>query len=417
MTMSNDHLNLEGTTELGHTPTGAANLRESSGVPTHSRSLTTFEAITNNERSPALRVLTTGMVCALFVCMVVLGKTIFTTTKSASASQNATADRYSPSAGPSAPASVATHDAGLDAAGRLQREGRFGEAGAILEKLIEKNATDQTARVAYAQSLIGQKKYKAAYEQYEAAIALMGSSPRITKASTLEASKSLRDPAGAQLHFEAGTCANLAELPSRAQEHYEMAQTLDPSESRYPLYLAMMQIKRGDDPAANASLLRAVKLKPDLAEGWGTMAELALKQNRLGLASQHVGEARKLQPEVARWRVLEARVLNRQNKPEQAATLLLALDPSVRREKGVMGVLSESYGLLNKPSDAASMYVEAASANLSDPELSYNAAVWLERSGESTKAVNFAKTASMLGHQAAHDLLAKLGGQSASPRD
>ena len=77
----------------------------------------------------------------------------------------------------------------------------------------------------------------------------------------------------------------------RAEEHYWMAQVLDAAEPRYPLFLGMMQIKKGDDDAAAASLLRAVKISPELAEGWGTLAELELKKNQNTLAAQHIERA------------------------------------------------------------------------------------------------------------------------------
>ena len=294
---------------------------------------------------------------------------------------------------------AATLEAGMESAAVYCNQGRFGEASAILSKLIEQSPDNQPVRLMYAQALMGEKKFKDAYAQYEAAFALepAGSAAKVT-------------PAQAKTHFEAGTCANQAGLIERAAEHYELAQVGDPAEARYPLYLAMMQVKLGQDDAANASLVRAAKLNPDLAEAWGTMAELALRKNALGLASQHLEHAEKLQPEVARWRIVRARILNREGDPEKAATLLLALDQASRRTRDAMTALAQSYGLLKRPLDAAKMYADAARDKPDDAELRFEAAQWFERAGDEKAAAEQARFGAMLGHEGCRELLARAGG-------
>lgn len=289
-------------------------------------------------------------------------------------------------------------EAGMESAAVYCNQGRYGEASAILAKLAEQSPESQSVRLMYAQSLMGEKKFKEAYAQYEAAFALepAGSAAKVT-------------PAQAKLHFEAGTCANQAGLPDRAAEHYEMAQVGDPGEARYPLYLAMMQIKLGEEDAANASLVRAAKLNPDLAEAWGTMAELAIRANSLGLASQHLENAERLQPEVARWRILRARILNREGDPEKAATIILALDEASRRGKDALTTLAQSYGLLKRPLDAAKLYADSAKAAPDDADLHFQAAQWFERAGDTAAAAEHAKIGAMLGHEGCKDMLAKVG--------
>jgi tetratricopeptide (TPR) repeat protein len=262
--------------------------------------------------------------------------------------------------------------------------------------------------VAYAQALIGQEKQAEAYRQYEAAISL-SDDPKVKLGSDeAKVAGVRRDPALAQLHFEAGTSASVAGMVDRAEEHYWMAQVLDPGEARYPLYLAMVHIKKGDDGAAAASLVRAVKIKPDLAEAWGTMAELELKKNQLSLAGQHIETARKLQPEVTRWAVVQARVINRLGDPQKAAAILEALPPATRMDKGTLRLLAESYGLMQSPTQAAAMYEAAAKTMPLDAEIACAAAQWWERAGERAKAIEFARTAAMLGSEEGKDLLATL---------
>lgn len=299
--------------------------------------------------------------------------------------------------------------AGLEAAARYQGEGKLPEAAAILAKLTEAEPTDGTVRRAYAQVLMGQKKYAEAYEQYQGAVALLpaGTTERIAKQG---------DPDAAALHFEAGTCASLAGLLGRAEEHYSMAQTADRREAKYPLYLAMVQLKKGDkqsETAATASLLRAVHLNPEIGEAWGTLGEIALRNDQLTIAEQHLDKARRLQPGVVRWRMDEARLLNRRGDAEKAAALLTALGPEQRSDAAVLGVLAESYGLMRRPSEAADAYAKAFKA-VSPPsaELAYQAALWFERAGDTGRARDFAKTASMLGNADAADLAARLAGGS-----
>mgnify|MGYP000207777938 CR=1 FL=1 len=290
--------------------------------------------------------------------------------------------------------------AGLDAAAKHQRDGKFAEAAAVLAKLTEIDAADQTVRLAYAQALMGLKKHGEAYQQYEAALSLLppGTTQRIASGG---------DEHAADLHFEAGTCASMVggdKMADRAIEHYSMAQTAAPREPRYPLYLAMVQLKKGDresQEAAVASLLRAAKLNPELGEAWGTLAEIALRNDQLGLASQHLEKARTLQPDVVRWRLVEARILNRRGDAEQAATALTALPPEQRRQPAVLAVLGESYGLLKRPLDAAAMYAEGFNApgtEAPNAELAYQSALWFERGGNAAEARRMASAAAALGH-------------------
>jgi tetratricopeptide (TPR) repeat protein len=280
------------------------------------------------------------------------------------------------------------------------RQGKFGEATAILLRLVEQSPENRTVRLALAQSLVGERKFAEAYAQYEAAFAL----------ESVGGVQAALTPADARLRFEAGTCANQAGLPRQAAEHYHLAQLADPADARYPLYLAMIQIKLGEDDAATASLVRAANLNPELAEAWGTLAELALRKNALNLASQHLDNAERLQPDVTRWRHVRARLLNRQGEPEKAATLLLALPPAARRERDVMATLAQAYGLLKRPADAARLYADAARDTPDDPELYFQAATWFERAGEARSAAEHARIGALLGHEGCREMLANAGG-------
>ncbi len=291
--------------------------------------------------------------------------------------------------------------AALDAAARYQADGKYGEAAAILSKVVDSDPTDRQARIGLARALMGQRQHAAAYAQYEAAISLL---PR----GTMEKIALEGDAAVAELHFEAGTCANMAGRPDRAEEHYSMAQTADAREPRYPLYLAMVQLKRGGregETAAIASLLRATHLNPELGEAWGTLAEISLRQDQPSIAAQHIEKARRLQPDVVRWRVVEARMLNRRGEADRAAALLTALPEPQRREPHVLGVLAESFGLMKQPLEAARAYASAFAASAPpNPELAYQGALWFQRAGDLKSAADLAGAAASLGHADARDL-------------
>jgi tetratricopeptide (TPR) repeat protein len=276
----------------------------------------------------------------------------------------------------------------LDDARSAMSQQEYGRAEAALLKAVELFPEDQEARMQLAQTLVTQKRFTEAYSQYEAAIAL---SPRPAASGVAVAGAG--DP---KLHFEAGTVANEAGYVERAEEHYSMAQSGDPTEPRYPLYLAMVQIKLGKDTAALASLVRATKLNPDLAIGWGTLAELALKENQLGLAMQHVDKARRLEPQGSRWRVVEARILKRRAEAgdvEKALQLLLSLDKADRVSPDVMKATGECFGLLQRPEDAAYMYAEASKLRPDDAEIAFEAARWYQRLGKEEEALRFGKRA------------------------
>lgn len=293
-------------------------------------------------------------------------------------------------------------DAGLDAAAKYQAQGQFAEAVAILAKLAEQAPADQRVRLAWAQALLGQKEAPKAYEQYQAALSLENNAS--IKSGGI-------NPKLAQIHGEAGTCASMANLLDRAVEHFSMAQTADPTNPRYPMFLAMVQLKLGgseNESSAMANLVRATLIQPDLGEAWGTMAEIELNRNHTDLAAQHLEKALKCQPDQHKWRIAQARIFNRQGSPDKAITVISTLDAATRATKPVLQLTGESYGLLKKPAEAASMYEQAAKATPTDPELWYQAALWRQRAGEPEKARKSAQTAAMLGSEPAKELVQAL---------
>jgi tetratricopeptide (TPR) repeat protein len=277
----------------------------------------------------------------------------------------------------------------LEAARKLIKEQRFDPARSILERGVEVHPADQSLRLALAQAWLGLKEPGKALEQYRSAIELGGKS------------------VPASLHFEAGTVASAAGLTDEAEEHFGAAQMADPRDPKIPLYLAMVQLKRNEEDAAAASLVRAVALDPNLAEGWGTLGELHLKQGKTDLALQSIEKARRLSPTVSRWVLAEARARKRNGDGATAIKLLTGLNEPDASSLPVLRTLAECHGMLGEKDKAAAVLTAAADKKRSDAELQFEASVWLARSGDAARAREYAQRAAERGWEPAKKMLAE----------
>lgn len=277
------------------------------------------------------------------------------------------------------------------AAGReYMMRGEWGKAEAVLTQAAQQFPIEQEIRIALGETLLGQGRHADAYEQYAKALAI--------------------GPREATLEFTAGQVASAAGMDVNAADHYAAARRGDPFNSNYPLMLGLVERRLGRIDAAKASLLRAANIDPQNAFAWGTLADIALGENNVNLAVQHITRARQLQPESREWRLIEARARRRLGEPEQALMLLLSLEASQRREPAVVRQIAECYGMLNRHLDAADTLSEGAQANPEDPSLLFDAAVAYDRAGNRARAIEYARRAQTLGHQGASRLLERLGG-------
>lgn len=310
-----------------------------------------------------------------------------------------TSNATAAASGTSAPGTAAADPAAIDkiitAAGQLQQQGEPAKAEAILKQAVLEHPEHQRLRLTLSDFLVTQKRTEEAYEQ-------------ITRALEI-------GPRDAAAEFHAGTLATMLNKLEQAADHYSFAQQSDPAKPETPLFLAQVQMRLNRLDAAKASLLRAGKLTPDRAIVWGTLAEIALRENNLVMARQHIAKARELEPRVTAWRLIEARMLNRDRQPEEALTLLLALDPVEQRDLPVLRLIGESYGLLQRPADAAKRFVQASDALPSDADLAFDAAQWLERAGDRTNAGVYATRAAALGKKEAQAMATRLS--SAQPAE
>lgn len=275
----------------------------------------------------------------------------------------------------------------LAAAEQLSQSGPDGAAQAIvvLDRAITVYPDSQDLRLALAKARMVRQEWGLALAAFREAIRI--------------------GPATAPLLFQAGTVADDAGDLDAAAELFTRARFTDPREPAYAFNLAMVQIKQGQDTAARTSLLGVIKLDKDNAKAWGTLAQLELKTNELGLAEQHIAEARSREPDVVRWRVTQARILNRQNKAQDALDLLIGLAPADRLSEGALQTMAESLGLLRQPARAAALYEQALAIRAGDGELAYQAAMWHERAGNAEAARDYLTRAASMGHAGAKKAL------------
>lgn len=271
-------------------------------------------------------------------------------------------------------------------------DGRWDEAVALLAPAAEAFPNDQELWLSLSSAHQGALRWAQALESLEVAIKL--------------------GPATADMHVQAGTIANRAGNLDAAAGHYTKAQGLEPRVARHPLFLAMIQLKQGRDDAAMASLARATVLDGSMAEAWGTMAEIELRRNNSTMALQHVEKARASQPGAVRWRVIEARAHRRAGEPAKAVALLENLPPHERLAAPALGELADALGMLRRPGDAASLYLDAAiaagtSSTLQGEHL-LNAARWQQRAGNIAKARQIAAEAAAAGNAEAVGFIADL---------
>jgi tetratricopeptide (TPR) repeat protein len=281
--------------------------------------------------------------------------------------------------------------------------GEFAKAASMLQRASEDWPRDREIRLQLAAALQSLQRWPEARQQIEAAIAIGPT----------------QGADGAAMHIQAGTIANREGLLEQAIEHYQAAMRLEPTQARHPLFLAMIQIKQGQDDAAIASLAKAVRLDENLGEAWGTLAELELRRNNVSMAAQHIAKARAAQPEFVKWRVVHARIFRRQGDPAAAVALLENLPEAERTTMLVGRDLAESLSMLGQHAKASAALERVAAAPATPPDqraiLLLDAALAAQRAGDLDRAKHLAAKSAQLGHDPATRLIGELASQPGQP--
>jgi predicted Zn-dependent protease len=287
-------------------------------------------------------------------------------------------------------APAAKIDEVLNASLALERDQKWGQARGLLEEAVRTHPEEQALHAQLGAVLMAMGENGEAYASFERALAT--------------------GPREGELEFSAGTAASKAGRLDRAEEHYGAAQAALKTDYRPPLFLAQVQIKLKRFEEAKKSLLTSAHLKADVGVTWGTLADLALRENAATLALQHIERARELEPQVTLWRLIEARALKRLGKAQEALDLLVGLTPEQQLEAGVLSLMGECYGVLQQPGRAAALYASFADRFAERGDLSLEAALWFERAGEGARAAEYARRAELLGVEGAKEVVGRLGG-------
>lgn len=215
------------------------------------------------------------------------------------------------------------------------------------------------------------------------------------------------DATAEALHKAGSLSAGMGDYP-RAIGYLSRALELDASNVETPILLANAQLESGLVSEAKASLAMAGVLDEGRAMVWGMMAEIALRENRLEMATQHIAKARRLEAGSIPWRVLEARIARRAGAPDKAVLLLDGVRGEERFEPEVVAEMASALGMLGRGEDAFAIYQVAVRERPADAELRYQAAVWAERLGYLDQARDLAQSASMMGDERAKALVDRL---------
>lgn len=285
--------------------------------------------------------------------------------------------------------STSEADTAIRAAEQYLRQEEPGKAETVLRALTDKAPQRQDAWLLLGETLLAQGRKEDAYAAYQRAMSV-GS-------------------ASGEMRFAAGVLASDLGRLDESAEHLAIAQAKEPGSAKIALYLGQVQRLLHKTDEAKASLVRATVIDPQLAIAWAGLADLALEENKLGMARQHIEKARALEPESLMWAALEVRVYRRENKPEHALRMLLAFDPDVlEADAGLVEEAATCYAMLGRVSDAAALTARASAKHQQNVALALLAAEWAERAGDKTSAGIYAESAARLGSAEAREMLARL---------
>ena len=285
-------------------------------------------------------------------------------------------------------ADLDTYDAVMGAAREYLSRGKAGTTVAILDRALEVYPAEGALHALRGQALVSMDRRVDALEAFERSC-FVGPDTAVNR------------------DFAATIAAELGR-DEQAAAHWAMAQQLAPDNPKYPLYRAQVLRRVGRTEEAKANLMLAAQLDPTIGVAWATLAAIALDENKPEMVLQHIRRAREVEPGDVSFRVIEAKGLRRLNRPEDALTLLGALDDQDRRSMGVIEEMALCYGLTNHPEKAAELYEGAFARDPNNGKVALAAAEWLERSGDTATAIKRADHAAMLGERGAREMVERL---------
>ncbi|HEB60503.1 MAG TPA: hypothetical protein ENJ06_01625 [Phycisphaeraceae bacterium] len=328
---------------------------------------------------------------ALFLLVVAV--TIVVIKMNSPAAVKAAPDQSERSSSRFTPEQIARMDEILRQTSDLLNQGRFDNAQRILEKSIETYGRYRPFYEQLFQACVGLNQYEKAYSAIQEAINI--------------------GPASAEMYDAAGMAAFKSGYLEESAQHYALAMSKDPANPKYPLYRAQVLIKLHKNDEARRYLMQTINLDDSQEIAWGTLAQLALRDNEPDLALQYLKHAREINPGRTTWIIEQAKALQRKNKAQQAAVLLSSLPPGQLDQTGVMEQLSTCFAMLNRPAEAARFWKERSERHPRDWYSAWQAAEWFAKADDKENALRYAEIAIALDpdQEKPRDLLRKLTGK------
>ena len=157
----------------------------------------------------------------------------------------------------------------------------------------------------------------------------------------------------ANAHGELGRLYMAAQLPDAAQAAFTAAQAVDPSDYRWPYFLAQLAKSQGDLPKATSLFDRVLQLKPDDTDTLVWLGEVHLTAGHAELASPLFARVLELEPNSVSARFGAGRAALAQGDNQKAASMLeeaLRLNP---KATAVHYPLSQAYAALGDQAKAS----------------------------------------------------------------
>jgi len=261
------------------------------------------------------------------------------------------------------------------------------------------------ARKLLGQIMLRSRKFRAGYEQLDTAL-------------------SLDEKARPKLQQLAGTLALQLGRFEPALTHYREAVSLSENKPKYRIGLAKALIETRQLDEARQQLLKTLEQDSSMHLAHGVLASLYRKQNKLGLARQHVRKAIELLPkkksdQKAIYVARRASLLRRANRWDEAITVLRDLPTKQQYRPNVLREMALNWNLLDKPANAAIIYGKALNVKPRSEAIAAGAVRWALKAGLTQRARRHLEALRRINprSEALQKLRAKIGSAEAGSGD
>lgn len=200
------------------------------------------------------------------------------------------------------------------------------------------------------------------------------------------------DPRQAEVHLLAGTVAMSLADQEAAVHHYSMAVGLESAQPRYHLHLAQAYLGQGEHDKARRLLMQVLQLDSGSHAAHAMLSGMYAGQNKLGLALDQIGKAIERTPVSdlptrMAYVQRQARLLRRDNRPEEALLVLDTLGPRGRSEPMVLEETALCWAMMGKPDRAAGVYEDALKGDPAAWQYAAAAGMWRIKAGDTDAAM------------------------------